>query len=84
MNELEHVVIVGGGMAGANAAVALRDEGFAGRVTILGDEQRVAVRAAAAVQGLPSRRGAASAKSHVRQPADYESLNIDAASAASS
>ncbi len=32
------VVIVGAGMAGANVAVALRDEGFDGEVILLGDE----------------------------------------------
>lgn len=38
MTEIEHVLIVGGGLAGANAAFALRAEGFDGRVTLLGDE----------------------------------------------
>jgi 3-phenylpropionate/trans-cinnamate dioxygenase ferredoxin reductase component len=37
-NPAEPIVIVGGGLAGANAAVALREEGFAGRVVMLGDE----------------------------------------------
>jgi 3-phenylpropionate/trans-cinnamate dioxygenase ferredoxin reductase component len=32
------IVIVGGGQAGANVAVALREEGFDGEVAILGDE----------------------------------------------
>jgi 3-phenylpropionate/trans-cinnamate dioxygenase ferredoxin reductase component len=32
------MVIVGAGMAGGNAAVALREEGFGGRVLLLGDE----------------------------------------------
>jgi 3-phenylpropionate/trans-cinnamate dioxygenase ferredoxin reductase subunit len=32
------IVIVGAGMAGAKAAEALRDEGFAGRIVLLGDE----------------------------------------------
>ena len=34
----ETVVIVGGGQAGAQAAVSLRREGFAGRVVLIGDE----------------------------------------------
>lgn len=34
----ETVVIVGGGQAGAQAAVSLRQEGFAGRVVLIGDE----------------------------------------------
>lgn len=32
------IVIVGGGLAGGNAAVALREEGFAGRVLMIGRE----------------------------------------------
>ncbi|MDF1831427.1 MAG: FAD-dependent oxidoreductase [Porticoccaceae bacterium] len=34
----ETVVIVGGGQAGAQAAVSLRQEGFEGRVVLIGDE----------------------------------------------
>ena len=34
-------MIVGGGLAGGNAAVALREEGFEGRVVIVGDEPGV-------------------------------------------
>ncbi len=35
---IHDVVIVGGGLAGANAAFTLRDPGFEGNVTIVGDE----------------------------------------------
>jgi 3-phenylpropionate/trans-cinnamate dioxygenase ferredoxin reductase subunit len=35
------MVIVGGGLAGGNAAATLRDEGFAGRVVLVGDEPGV-------------------------------------------
>ena len=35
------IVIVGAGMAGGNAAVALREEGYRGRVVLLGDEPGV-------------------------------------------
>ncbi len=38
MNDGKQIVIVGGGMAGATAAFALRDEGFEGRVLIVGNE----------------------------------------------
>jgi 3-phenylpropionate/trans-cinnamate dioxygenase ferredoxin reductase subunit len=31
-------VIVGAGLAGAKAAQALREEGFDGRITLIGDE----------------------------------------------
>ncbi|MBV7668202.1 FAD-dependent oxidoreductase [Streptomyces halstedii] len=34
----QHVVVVGAGMAGAQTAVALREEGFAGSVTLIGAE----------------------------------------------
>ena len=51
------VVIVGAGLAGAKTAEALRDAGYAGPVTLLGAEDELPVRAAAAVQGLPGRQG---------------------------
>jgi hypothetical protein len=38
MNSLDSVVIVGGGLAGANAAFELRKLDFAGRVTLIGEE----------------------------------------------
>jgi 3-phenylpropionate/trans-cinnamate dioxygenase ferredoxin reductase component len=34
------MIIVGAGLAGTSAAAALRDEGFDGRVVLLGDEPR--------------------------------------------
>ena len=39
MNKLDSVVIVGGGLAGATAAFALRDRGFDGRITLVSQEQ---------------------------------------------
>ena len=36
-----HFVIIGAGMAGGNAARALREEGFDGRITMIGDEPGV-------------------------------------------
>jgi 3-phenylpropionate/trans-cinnamate dioxygenase ferredoxin reductase component len=38
MTKLDTVVIAGGGLAGANTAFALRDQGFAGRVVLVGEE----------------------------------------------
>jgi 3-phenylpropionate/trans-cinnamate dioxygenase ferredoxin reductase subunit len=38
INQPNEVVIIGGGLAGANAAFALRDLGFQGSVTIVADE----------------------------------------------
>src|SRR3984957_11361724 len=37
----ERIVILGGGLAGGNAAVALREEGFTGPVTLVGREPGV-------------------------------------------
>jgi 3-phenylpropionate/trans-cinnamate dioxygenase ferredoxin reductase subunit len=36
----QQIVIVGGGLAGAKAAEALRDQGFTGHLTLVGDEQQ--------------------------------------------
>jgi 3-phenylpropionate/trans-cinnamate dioxygenase ferredoxin reductase subunit len=41
MSEVKSVVIVGGGLAGANAAFALRERGFEGSVTVVGDEREL-------------------------------------------
>ena len=49
-------VIVGASLAGATAAITLREEGADGTVTLIGAEQRAAVRAAPALQSLPARR----------------------------
>src|SRR3954454_22254740 len=38
MNAAEHVVLVGGGLAGARAATALREEGHDGPITLVGAE----------------------------------------------
>lgn len=38
MNDVSRVVIVGAGQAGASVAVALRDEGFGGSLTLIGAE----------------------------------------------
>ncbi|GGO81862.1 NAD(P)/FAD-dependent oxidoreductase [Wenjunlia tyrosinilytica] len=35
---MQRVVVVGAGMAGVQTAVSLRDEGFSGRVTVVGEE----------------------------------------------
>jgi 3-phenylpropionate/trans-cinnamate dioxygenase ferredoxin reductase subunit len=38
MSSIERIVIVGGGLAAARAAEALRKDGYEGSLTILGDE----------------------------------------------
>ena len=49
-------VIVGASLAGATAAITLREEGADGTVTLIGAEHAAAVRAATAVEGLSARR----------------------------
>ena len=39
MTDPRHVVIVGSGLAGASAAAALRERGFAGKVTLFGQDR---------------------------------------------
>ena len=38
MNSIERIVIIGGGLAAANAVETLRQEGFTGTVTVIGKE----------------------------------------------
>lgn len=76
MSKARQVVIVGGGLAGANSAFALRDEGFDGRVVIVGAEDE-----------LPYERPPMSKtylrgeepieKAYVRAAADYETNGIE-------
>lgn len=39
MNNRDSIVIAGGGLAGASAAFALRERGFAGNISLVGEEQ---------------------------------------------
>lgn len=48
------IVIVGGGLAGGNAAVTLREEGFGGQIAIISPEPGVPFRPTATVQDLPA------------------------------
>jgi NADPH-dependent 2,4-dienoyl-CoA reductase/sulfur reductase-like enzyme len=48
-------IIAGAGLAGAKAAETLREEGFDGRLLVIGAE-RERPRASAAVEGVPPRR----------------------------
>ena len=38
MTDMTNILIVGAGQAGAQAAISLRQEGFEGRITIVGEE----------------------------------------------
>ena len=53
------IVIVGGALAGGNAAVALREEGYRGRVTVIGREPGVPFGLPLAFQDLPAVGGRA-------------------------
>jgi 3-phenylpropionate/trans-cinnamate dioxygenase ferredoxin reductase subunit len=41
MTDAERIVVVGAGLAGGSAAVTLRNEGFRGRIVLIGDEPHV-------------------------------------------
>jgi len=76
MTQIEHVLIIGGGLSGANAAFALREEGFAGRVTLLADEDEWPYERPPMSKGYL--RGEDSIdKALVRTPADYETQRVD-------
>ncbi|GAA3438537.1 NAD(P)/FAD-dependent oxidoreductase [Kutzneria kofuensis] len=60
----QRFVIVGGGLAGAKAAEALRDKGFDGKITLVGDERH-----------LPYERPPLS-KDHLAGKADRDSMTV--------
>ena len=68
-------VIVGGGLAGAKAAEALREEGFDGAITLIGDEaERPYERPPLSKEYL---RGEADAKPYVHPEGFYEESGIE-------
>ena len=68
-------VIVGGGLAGAKAAGTLREEGFDGAITLIGDEaERPYERPPLSKEYL---RGEADGKPYVHPDGFYEENNID-------
>lgn len=76
MNKNDSVVIVGGGLAGANAAFALREHGMQGRVVLVGEEL------VAPYERPPLSKGYLRGedpfeKALVRPEADYEAQNIE-------
>ncbi len=60
-------LIVGGGLAGAKAAEALRDNDFDGEVVLFATERAPALRASSAVEGIPGRQEEAR-RVHRRSP----------------
>ena len=55
---LQTLVIVGAGLAGAKAAETLRDEGFAGRLVLVGDEAELPYERRCPSSTSPARRSA--------------------------
>jgi len=76
MSAIDHVVIVVAGLGGANAAFALRDEGFAGRITLFGSENEFPYERPPMSKGY-LRAEEPIEKAHIRPPTDYESNGID-------
>ena len=76
MSSVDTVVIVGGGLAGATAAFALRERGFEGRVTLVSEED------AAPYERPPLskaylRQESTLEQARVRPIEDYETLRVD-------
>lgn len=76
MSDERQVVIAGGGLAGANAAFALRDEGFDGRLVIVSDENEWPYERPPMSKGY-LRGEDQIEKAHVRPEADYETNAIE-------
>jgi 3-phenylpropionate/trans-cinnamate dioxygenase ferredoxin reductase subunit len=72
---MKRAVIVGGGLAGASAAFALRDAGFEGSVVLVGEEQHLPYERPPLSKGYL--RGEEPAhQARVREAADYEARGI--------
>ncbi|MEO8246142.1 MAG: FAD-dependent oxidoreductase [Chloroflexota bacterium] len=76
MNKLSSVVIVGGGLAGANSAFELRRLGFAGRVSLVSEEIELPYErpplSKSYLRGEQPRE-----RAHVRPAADYEQEGVE-------
>ena len=76
MNNLDSVVVVGGGLAGANAAFALRENGFTGRVVLVSEEEEPPYeRPPLSKEYLRGEKPIEAA--HVKPLADYEANGIE-------
>ncbi|HEX2766221.1 MAG TPA: FAD/NAD(P)-binding oxidoreductase [Candidatus Limnocylindria bacterium] len=76
MNALDSVVIVGGGLAGANAAFALREHGYANRIVLVSEESEPPYeRPPLSKEYLRGEKPIEEA--HVRPLADYEEQGIE-------
>lgn len=66
---MEHVVVVGNGIAGTTAATTLRDHGFRGRITMIGAETHEPYSRPALSKSVLAEEGSFS--SHLLPPADH-------------
>jgi 3-phenylpropionate/trans-cinnamate dioxygenase ferredoxin reductase component len=73
---VKRVVIIGGGLAGASAAFALREAGFDGDVTLVGDERRLPYERPPLSKAY-LRGDEAADKALVRSAAEYQASGID-------
>ena len=74
----DQFVIVGAGLAGAKAAETLREEGFAGRIVLIGDEPDRPYERPPLSKGYPA--GTAERETAFVHPADwYAEHDVDAA-----
>ena len=56
---MSHIVVIGAGQAGSSLVAKLRKDGFDGEITLIGAEDRAALSAPAAVQGISAGRDGA-------------------------
>lgn len=72
MSSLEHVVVVGGGLAGARTCQQLRTQGYEGRITLLGNE------GSAPYDRPPLTKGVLLGKrDDTTLPVDFEALGVE-------
>ncbi len=76
MAVLDSVVIVGGGLAGATAAFELRENGYAGRLSLVGDEEALPYERPPLSKGY-LRGEDPLEKAYVRPVTDYDSLGVE-------
>ena len=76
MTTPESMLIIGGGLTGATAAFALRERGFDGPLTLIGEEAELPYERPPLSKGY-LRGEEPIEKAHVRPLADYEALQIE-------
>ncbi len=76
MASLEHVIVVGGSLAGLRACETLRTDGFTGRITLVGAETHAPYDRPPLSKKLLAGEWEAE-RIHLRKPDDFESLQLD-------